>query len=160
MAWPAWSRPVPEVLEHHGTSVERGLPTASLEALRQKHGYNELQKMPATPLWKLILEQFNDTLVKVPPPPPTCRLPAACRPTCRRQNCRCFHPCADPGLTSRAWQPEQNRSMCPPVGSQIAAHPLARRSCCWRPPCRLAWRLWRMTRRSRACGPSWSLLSL
>lgn len=84
--FPAWSREVPEVLQHHGVaSVERGLPTASLEALREKYGYNELQKTPATPLWKLILEQFNDTLVKVPP-----TAAAACRRSCRsRLRCGC-----------------------------------------------------------------------
>ena len=67
MVFPAWSREVGDVLAHHGVaSVEQGLPSASLEEKREKYGFNELQKTPATPLWQLILEQFNDTLVKVP----------------------------------------------------------------------------------------------
>jgi hypothetical protein len=32
---------------------------------RAKYGFNELEKAPGTPLWKLILQQFDDTLVKV-----------------------------------------------------------------------------------------------
>lgn len=66
MVFPAWSREVGDVLAHHGVaSVEQGLPSASLEEKREKYGFNELQKTPATPLWQLILEQFNDTLVKI-----------------------------------------------------------------------------------------------
>lgn len=66
MTLPAWALPIDAVLRHHGVDdVKQGLSSKLVEARRQQYGYNELQKGPATPLWKLILEQFNDTLVKV-----------------------------------------------------------------------------------------------
>ena len=80
---PAWALPAEEVLKGHGVALEAGLSSGEVEARRAKFGWNELQKAPGTPLWKLILEQFNDTLVKasgrggaggevmVAPPPPT-----------------------------------------------------------------------------------------
>ncbi len=62
---PAWALPVEDVLQHHGVDASKGLSSKDVEARRQQYGYNELRKEPGTPLWKLILEQFNDTLVKV-----------------------------------------------------------------------------------------------
>ncbi|RLN32576.1 hypothetical protein BBJ28_00020362, partial [Nothophytophthora sp. Chile5] len=44
---------------------EKGLTTAEVETLRQAHGFNELDKEEGTPLWKLVLEQFDDALVKI-----------------------------------------------------------------------------------------------
>ncbi|EFN55787.1 hypothetical protein CHLNCDRAFT_145247 [Chlorella variabilis] len=63
--WPAWAAPTDEVLKHHGTDLAAGLSSSEVEARRAKCGYNELQKAPGTPLWKLVLEQFDDTLVKI-----------------------------------------------------------------------------------------------
>ena len=63
--YPAWAVPVEEVVKHHRTSLTQGLRSADVEARRAKAGYNELAKAPGKPLWKLILEQFDDTLVKV-----------------------------------------------------------------------------------------------
>ena len=60
----AWCEPVDAVLAHLDTSAE-GLTTAEAEDRAAKHGPNELQKEPATPLWKLVLEQFDDALVKM-----------------------------------------------------------------------------------------------
>jgi Ca2+-transporting ATPase len=42
-----------------------GLTSTQVEAKRAEYGYNELDKEDATPLWKLVLEQFDDTLVKI-----------------------------------------------------------------------------------------------
>lgn len=63
--FPAWARTVDEVLEHHDVAVGAGLSAAEVETRRARWGFNELEKAPATPLWKLILAQFDDTLVKV-----------------------------------------------------------------------------------------------
>lgn len=43
----------------------KGLTSAQVEAKRTEYGWNELDKENATPLWKLVLEQFDDTLVKI-----------------------------------------------------------------------------------------------
>ena len=43
----------------------KGLTSTQVEAKRDEYGWNELDKEDATPLWKLVLEQFDDTLVKI-----------------------------------------------------------------------------------------------
>jgi Ca2+-transporting ATPase len=53
------------LLKHLGTDEYSGLSTEQAESCLQKYGYNELAKEEATPLWKLVLEQFEDTLVKI-----------------------------------------------------------------------------------------------
>ncbi|KAF1784899.1 P-type ATPase, cytoplasmic domain N [Phytophthora cactorum] len=53
------------VLKHMGVTEEQGLSTAEVEKRRAVHGYNELDKEEGTPLWKLVLEQFDDALVKI-----------------------------------------------------------------------------------------------
>lgn len=68
-----WSKPIAEVLDDVGVNIETGLSSAEVETRRQKHGENELTKEPGTPLWKLILNQFDDMLVKV-----VCRLHTRC----------------------------------------------------------------------------------
>lgn len=60
-----WSKRIPELLDEVGVNIETGLSSAEVEARRQRHGENELTKEPGTPLWKLILNQFDDMLVKV-----------------------------------------------------------------------------------------------
>lgn len=42
-----------------------GLSSAEVERRREAIGPNELSREPATPLWKLVLAQFDDMLVKV-----------------------------------------------------------------------------------------------
>lgn len=64
-AYPAWAEPVDAVAKHHGVDLERGLTAVQVKAYRQRHGFNELEKQPGKPLWKLVLEQFDDMLVKV-----------------------------------------------------------------------------------------------
>ncbi|GFH08660.1 cation_ATPase_N domain-containing protein [Haematococcus lacustris] len=70
MALPAgchcpWAKSVDAVQAELQVSVASGLTSAQVAERRQIHGLNELSKEPPTPLWKLILEQFDDTLVKI-----------------------------------------------------------------------------------------------
>lgn len=67
MDFPAWAKTVPEVLAHVEVAPESGLTAEEVEIRRARHGYNELEKQASTPLWKLILSQFDDMLVKVQP---------------------------------------------------------------------------------------------
>ncbi|TDH66215.1 hypothetical protein CCR75_005432 [Bremia lactucae] len=53
------------VLEHFHVTEERGLSTFEVEKRRVQCGFNELDKEEGTPLWKLVLEQFDDALVKI-----------------------------------------------------------------------------------------------
>lgn len=61
----AWSKSTSQVITDLQVSVDTGLSTEEVAARRQKYGYNQLHKEPPTPLWKLVLEQFDDTLVKI-----------------------------------------------------------------------------------------------
>ncbi|KAH9316986.1 hypothetical protein KI387_018755 [Taxus chinensis] len=61
----AWYRTVEECLKEYNVSLEKGLSFQEVEKRQQRYGWNELQKENGKPLWKLILEQFNDTLVKI-----------------------------------------------------------------------------------------------
>lgn len=64
-AFCAWTRTAEEVLEHWKSDVEQGLGTAEVLRRRDLFGWNELEKEEKKPLWKLILEQFEDALVRV-----------------------------------------------------------------------------------------------
>ncbi|KAF5839053.1 hypothetical protein DUNSADRAFT_1750 [Dunaliella salina] len=59
-----WSKPTDTVLKELQVDPSAGV-CDDLEARRAHYGFNELEKQPGTSVWKLILEQFNDTLVKV-----------------------------------------------------------------------------------------------
>lgn len=61
----AWTRTGEEVLEHWKSDVEQGLGDAEVRRRREIFGWNELEKEEKKPLWKLILEQFEDALVRV-----------------------------------------------------------------------------------------------
>ena len=64
--FPAWVKSPAQTLAHHGVAdVTAGLSAAQVAKQRAAHGYNELDKEPGKPLWRLVLEQFDDTLVKV-----------------------------------------------------------------------------------------------
>ncbi|KAL3786711.1 hypothetical protein ACHAWO_006154 [Cyclotella atomus] len=54
-----------ELLTYHSTNLSTGLTSSQIESKRTEYGYNELDKEDPTPLWKLVLEQFDDTLVKI-----------------------------------------------------------------------------------------------
>ncbi|KAJ3387817.1 hypothetical protein HDU92_001769 [Lobulomyces angularis] len=52
-----------ETLDFFQVSTTNGLSASQLSTNQSKYGKNELPEEPATPLWKLILEQFQDQLV-------------------------------------------------------------------------------------------------
>ncbi|ETV89473.1 hypothetical protein H257_00743 [Aphanomyces astaci] len=54
-----------EVLEHFKVNETDGYNDAQVEEARQIYGWNELDKEEPTPLWKLVLEQFEDALVRI-----------------------------------------------------------------------------------------------
>lgn len=56
---------VEDVLKEHNVCLEKGLSEADVVALRKIHGPNELEKEERTPLWELVLEQFDDKLVQI-----------------------------------------------------------------------------------------------
>ena len=61
----AWAYSVQEVADHYRVDLQDGLSEEQVAAAREQYGRNELQKQPGKPLWKLVLEQFDDMLVKV-----------------------------------------------------------------------------------------------
>ncbi|XVF46443.1 hypothetical protein PTKIN_Ptkin03bG0027200 [Pterospermum kingtungense] len=63
--FPAWARDVQQCQEKYQVNREIGLSSAEVEKRRQRYGWNELEKHESTSIWKLILEQFNDTLVRI-----------------------------------------------------------------------------------------------
>ena len=63
--YPAWAHSADAVLQHHGVDASHGLTDAQVFSQRERYGYNELEKDPPKALWKLVLEQFDDMLVKV-----------------------------------------------------------------------------------------------
>ncbi|PIA34833.1 hypothetical protein AQUCO_03700248v1 [Aquilegia coerulea] len=61
----AWSWSVEECLKEYNVKLEKGLSSYDVENKREKCGWNELDKQKGKPLWKLVLEQFDDMLVKI-----------------------------------------------------------------------------------------------
>ncbi|VEU36477.1 unnamed protein product [Pseudo-nitzschia multistriata] len=54
-----------DVLKEYGVSLDQGLSEAQVLELRKKYGTNELEHEEKTPLWQLVLEQFDDKLVQI-----------------------------------------------------------------------------------------------
>nr|CAG4638242.1 EOG090X00V6 [Cyclestheria hislopi] len=54
-----------EVLDHFKADPERGLTQDQVRRNQEKYGPNELPAEEGKPLWQLILEQFDDLLVKI-----------------------------------------------------------------------------------------------
>lgn len=61
----AWAWSVDQCLKEYEVKLEKGLNTYEVENLRELYGWNELEKEKGKPLWKLVLEQFDDMLVKI-----------------------------------------------------------------------------------------------
>ena len=63
--FPAWAREVRECEEEFQVSVRTGLSPVEVESRRGKYGTNELERHEGQSIWSLVLEQFNDTLVRI-----------------------------------------------------------------------------------------------
>lgn len=61
----AWSKDVRECEEKFEVSCEFGLSSEEVEKRRKIYGYNELEKHEGVSIFKLVLDQFNDTLVRI-----------------------------------------------------------------------------------------------
>mmetsp|Transcript_2324 Transcript_2324/g.8264 ORF Transcript_2324/g.8264 Transcript_2324/m.8264 type:complete len:987 (+) Transcript_2324:169-3129(+) len=60
-----WASEVDEVLAQYSVQAGKGLTEAKVEENRAKYGRNETASEESTPLWKLVLAQFDDQLVKI-----------------------------------------------------------------------------------------------
>ena len=47
------------------TDMDKGLTDEEVRERQKQYGLNALAEEPQTPLWKLILEQFDDYLVQI-----------------------------------------------------------------------------------------------
>jgi P-type Ca2+ transporter type 2C len=63
----AWVATTEDVAKHHGVDVTTGLTASQVAEKRAQHGFNELEKEPGKSLFALVLEQFDDMLVKASP---------------------------------------------------------------------------------------------
>ena len=63
--FPAWSKSIEAVEQFHGVDRQAGLTTQQVADKRRQYGFNELEKAPGKPMWRLVLEQFDDMMVKV-----------------------------------------------------------------------------------------------
>ncbi|CAN6466078.1 unnamed protein product [Victoria cruziana] len=63
--FPAWSWSVDQCLKEYNVRLDKGLNSYEVEKRRERYGWNELEKESGKPLWRLVLEQFDDMLVKI-----------------------------------------------------------------------------------------------
>lgn len=63
--FPAWSKDVKECEEKYEVDRNRGLSEDEIIKRRQIYGFNELEKHEGQSILRLILDQFNDTLVRI-----------------------------------------------------------------------------------------------
>ncbi len=112
--FPAWARSVKDVAAHWGVDPTRGLCAEQVAAQRAAFGFNELDKEDAKPLWKLVLEQFDDPLVKA--------RSSGARNVCRKRSPR-VHVllCAYGRAPRRARVRCSTRAICPPSGHALTA---------------------------------------
>ncbi|KAI8007388.1 Calcium-transporting ATPase 4, endoplasmic reticulum-type [Camellia lanceoleosa] len=61
----AWAKDVQECEEKYGVNGDYGLSTDEVEKKRQIYGWNELEKHEGQSILRLVLDQFNDTLVRI-----------------------------------------------------------------------------------------------
>lgn len=54
-----------DVVDELKSHAESGLPTAEVQARQRQYGRNEIPAPPPTSFWKLVLDQFQDTLVLI-----------------------------------------------------------------------------------------------
>ncbi|URE44855.1 Cation transporting ATPase, C-terminus [Musa troglodytarum] len=63
--FPAWARTVQECEAEFVVSAHDGLRSEEVVKRRETYGLNELEKHSGPSIWQLVLEQFNDTLVRI-----------------------------------------------------------------------------------------------
>ena len=63
--FPAWAKDIHECQEHYKVKVKVGLTSDEIEDRRKIHGWNDLEEHEGQSIWSLIVEQFNDTLVRI-----------------------------------------------------------------------------------------------
>ncbi|KAG1371632.1 calcium-transporting ATPase 4, endoplasmic reticulum-type [Cocos nucifera] len=63
--FPAWARSIQECEAEFGVSASEGLRSDEVLKRREIYGWNELEKHSGPSIWQLVLEQFNDTLVRI-----------------------------------------------------------------------------------------------
>lgn len=63
--FPAWARSIEECEAEFKVSAEHGLRSDEVPSRRRVYGSNELEKHSGPSIWQLVLEQFNDTLVRI-----------------------------------------------------------------------------------------------
>lgn len=63
--FPAWTWSVDQCLREYTVKLDKGLSTSDVEKRRERYGWNELAKEKGKPLWQLVIEQFDDMLVKI-----------------------------------------------------------------------------------------------
>ncbi|KAE9612265.1 hypothetical protein Lal_00022177 [Lupinus albus] len=61
----AWAKELHECEKHFKVNVKSGLNSDEVENRRKIYGYNDLEQHEGESIWKLVLEQFNDTLVRI-----------------------------------------------------------------------------------------------
>ncbi|CAL8089225.1 unnamed protein product [Calicophoron daubneyi] len=61
----AFAKEVNEVLAHFNVDADSGLSDDQVKKSQEKYGPNEMPAEEAKPLWQLVLEQFDDLLVKI-----------------------------------------------------------------------------------------------
>lgn len=61
----AQSRSIEECISHFETNIDSGLSEAEASRRLDVNGYNELEKEKPVPMWKLVVEQFDDYLIKI-----------------------------------------------------------------------------------------------
>lgn len=61
----AWAKDVRECEEYFKVNVKSGLNSDEVENRRRIYGSNELEKHEGQSIWSLIIDQFNDTLVRI-----------------------------------------------------------------------------------------------
>jgi Ca2+-transporting ATPase len=62
---PYWTLPAEEVAAELGTEPDRGLPAEEAATRLERLGRNELAEQGRTPTWRLLLEQFANTMTAV-----------------------------------------------------------------------------------------------
>ncbi|XP_058210763.1 calcium-transporting ATPase 4, endoplasmic reticulum-type-like [Rhododendron vialii] len=63
--YPAWAKEVQECEKYYEVTKTSGLSYWEVQKRLKIHGYNELEKHDGPSIWRLILDQFNDTLVRI-----------------------------------------------------------------------------------------------